>query len=201
MKKGIILTLIAAIATLTIVACDKEKKTTVKAEEAYIDATSKTTWTYFSLSKGETVGTGEENDTDNAAWAARTDWDLAVCRYNVRTNSGAATSVNARGGVYVSDKSFSELKSVPKDAKFAEDGVVTSTGMSGTTSVVQSVATVIEFMTKEDGSKVMPPLYLKAPVYIFRTADGSDYFKVEFTQYQDENKVTGHVRFNFAKLN
>ena len=40
----------------------------------------------------------------------------------------------------------------------------------------------------------------EAPVYIFRTADGSAYFKVEFTQYQDENKVTGHVRFNYAKL-
>lgn len=200
MKNSIILTLIAAVATLTFAACEKENKTSVKAEEAYIDATSKTTWTYFSLSEGKTVGTGEENDTDNAAWAARTDWDLAVCRYNVRTNSGAATSVNAKGGVYVSDKSFSELKSVPKDAIFSEDEVVTSTGMGGTTAVVQSIATVIEFMTNEDGSKVMPPVYLKAPVYIFRTAGGSAYYKVEFTQYQDENKVTGHVRFNFAKL-
>ncbi len=197
MKKSILL---IAAAVLAFAACNKTEQFSREAEEAYIDATSKTTWTYFSLSAGELVGTGEENESDNAAWAARTDWDFAVCRYNVRTNSGKATSVGAKGGVYVSDQKFDALTGVPQDAVFETDEVVTSRGMSGVTSVVQSKATVITFMTNEDGSKVMPPVYLKAPVYIFRTADGEKCFKVEFTQYQDENKVTGHVKFNFARL-
>ena len=55
-------------------------------------------------------------------------------------------------------------------------------------------------MANEDGSLVMPPVYLKAPVYIFRTADGARCFKVEFTQYQDEDKVSGHVKFNYAQI-
>lgn len=197
MKKSILL---IAAAVLAFAACNKTEQFSREAEEAYIDATSKTTWTYFSLSAGEVVGTGEENESDNAAWAARTDWDFAVCRYNVRTNSGKATSVGAKGGVYVSDQKFDALTGVPQDVVFETDEVVTSRGMSGVTSVVQSKATVITFMTNEDGSKVMPPVYLKAPVYIFRTADGEKCFKVEFTQYQDENKVTGHVKFNFARL-
>lgn len=109
-------------------------------------------------------------------------------------------SVGAKGGVYVSSESFDELKNVPKGATFEADDVVTSSGMSGTTSVVQSSATVITFMTNDDGSKVMPPVYLKAPVYIFRSADGKKHFKVEFTQYQNEDKVTGHVKFKFAGI-
>ncbi len=198
MKKSILL---IAAAVLAFAACNKnEQPFSREAQEAYIDATSKTTWTYFSLSAGEAVGTGEENEADNAAWAARTDWDFAVCRYNIRTNSGKATSVGAKGGVYTSSETFNALTGVPQGVVFEADEVVTSRGMSGVTSVVQSSATVITFMTNEDGSKVMPPVYLKAPVYIFRTADGEKCYKVEFTQYQDENKVTGHVKFNFARL-
>ena len=200
MKKRIVLYLIAA-AALAFAACNKiEAPFSREAKEAYIDATSKTTWTYFSLSEGSVVGTGEENEADNAAWAARADWDFAVCRYNIRTNSGKATSIGAKGGVYTSEESFADLMKLPQGATFTADDVVTSRGMSGETSVVESLSTVITFMTNEDGSKVMPPVYLKAPVYVFRTADGEKCYKVEFTQYQDENKVTGHVKFNFARI-
>ena len=200
MKTHSILSLVAALAVLAFSACDKDILPVGETAEAYIDATSKTTWTYFSLTAGRVVGTGEETEADNAAWAARGDWDIAVCRYNVRTNSGQASSIGSQGGTYVASESFEALTRVPKDASFAVDGLVTASGMGGTTSVVHSVATVITFMTKEDGSKVMPPVYLKAPVYIFRSADGTKYYKVEFTQYQDENKVTGHVKFNYASL-
>ena len=193
--------LAAVAASLLTISCNKiETPAAEPAREAFIDATSKTTWNYFSLSKGETLGTGEENAADNAAWAARTDWDLAVCRYNVRTNSGTSTSVGAKGGIYTSTLTFDTLTKVPAGAVFEEDKVVTSSGMSGTTSVSESNATVITFQTNADGSKVMPPVYLKAPVYILRTADGASFYKVEFTQYQDENKVTGHVKFNFARI-
>ena len=69
---------------------------------------------------------------------------IAVCRYNIRTNSGKATSIGAKGGVYTSEESFADLTKLPQDATFTAD--------------------------------------------------------VEFTQYQDENKVTGHVKFNFARI-
>ena len=158
------ITIIAATAAALIaISCDKiEDPITEPAKEAYIDATSKTTWTYFSLSKGETVG--------------------------------------AKGGIYTSAQTFDTLTEVPSGAVFETDKIITSSGMSGETSVSESNATVITFQTNADGSKVMPPVYLKAPVYIVRTADGSTSYKVEFTQYQDENKVTGHVKFNFARI-
>ena len=72
--------------------------------------------------------------------------------------------------------------------------------MGGKTTMVKSNATVILFKKNNDGSMIMPPVYLQAPVYIFRTADGKDYYKLQFTQYQNENKVTGHVKFYSAKI-
>ena len=170
--------------------------------EAYIDATAKKTWTYFSLAENKVVGTGEESAEDDAAWAKRTDWDLAINRYMIRTNSGAATSVGAKGGVYICPEhlSFEDLKGVPAKAEFKEDTAVTSEGMSGVTTVVKSEATVILFKKNADGSSIMPPVYLKAPLYVFRSADGKKAYKVDFFQYKNEEGASGHVKFRHAEL-
>lgn len=174
----------------------------VQTNEAYIDATSKTTWHYFNLAKNKIVGTGEENKTDNGKWAERKDWDIAVNRYMIRTNSGAATSVAALGGVYTYDATtdFNAINTIPANVEFTADEAVTSEGMNGTTTMVKSKATVILFKKNPDGSMIMPPVYLQAPVYLFRTADGKEHYKVKFTQYQNEDKKTGHVKFYSSKL-
>lgn len=202
--KALLLTLSIAIIGFT--SCSKgnsSEQPSAETQEAYIDATSKTTWHYFSLSDNKVVGSGEENEADNQKWAARSDWDIAVNRYTIRTNSGAATSTGAKGGVYTfgATTSFNSVTTIPTGAAFVEDKAVTSEGMGGvTTTTVKSEATVIILKKNEDGSTMMPPVYLQAPVYIFRTADGNSYFKVQFTQYQDDNKVTGHVRFYSAQI-
>lgn len=205
MRTKIFLSAFFSMVILGFSSCSKDDSTEqppAETNETYIDATSKTTWHYFSLAENKVVGTGEENATDNAAWAARKDWDVAVNRYLVRTNSGAATSVSAQGGVYTfgASTTFNSVTAIPDGATFAADEAVTSEGMGGSTTVVQSVAAVILFKKNEDGSTIMPPVYLQAPVYIFRTADGTEHYKVQFTQYQDENKVTGHVKFYSAKI-
>lgn len=194
-----------SVALVALVSCSKDENSGSSVgdtHEAYIDATSKTTWNYYSLEENKLVGTGEETDESNQAWSERTDWDIAVCRYSIRTNSGAATSVDAKGGVYTFGASvpFASITSIPENVAFAADKAITSEGMGGTTTSVKSEATVILFKTNEDGSTIMPPVYLQAPVYLFRTADGKNYYKVQFTQYQDENSVTGHVKFNSAQI-
>lgn len=205
MRTKIFLSALSLMVILGFSSCSKDDSTelpSAETKEAYINATSKTTWHYFSLAENKVVGTGEENTTDNTAWAARKDWDVAVNRYLVRTNSGAATSVSAQGGVYTfgASTTFNSVTAIPDGATFAADKAVTSEGMGGSTTVVQSVAAVILFKKNEDGSTIMPPVYLQAPVYIFRTADGKDNYKLQFAQYQDENKVTGHVKFYSAKI-
>ena len=87
--------------------------------------------------------TGAESEADNAAWAARTDWDMAVCRYNIRTNSGTSSSTGANGGVYTSTLTFEGISSIPADAAFEADKLVTSSGLGGEKTVSESSATVI----------------------------------------------------------
>lgn len=171
-------------------------------KEYAIDATASSTWNYFSCSQGKVIGTGAETEVDNAAWAARSDWDFAVNRYSIRTNSGDASSMNAQGGVYTCAESvtFSSLNAVPAGLSFSTDKPITSSGMGGETTVVKSDATVILFKKNEDGSSIMPPVYLQAPVYIFRSADGDSFYKVLFTQYKDANNVTGKVLFDMARI-
>lgn len=174
--------------------------------EYYIDATTSGQWNYFSFAKGELVGTGMENDADNAAWFARSDWDIAINRYNIRTNGGEATTVNSKGGVYTYDDAanaasiFSSILNVPNGISFDADKAITSSGMGGTTTVVRSEATVILFKKNEDGSSIMPPVYLQAPAYIFRSASGSSYYKVLFEYYQNATGVSGHVTFKAAQI-
>lgn len=205
MRTKIFLSALFSISLLGFTSCSKDDPTDQppsETKEAYIGATSKTTWHYFSLSQNMVVGTGEESAADNAAWAVRTDWDIAVNRYLIRTNSGEATSASAQGGVYTFNAAtaFNSVTAVPSGAAFAADKAVTSEGMGGTTTTIKSEATVILFKMNEDGSTIMPPVYLQAPVYIFRTSDGKECYKVQFTQYQDENKVAGHVKFYSAQI-
>jgi hypothetical protein len=204
MKK--LLYLFIAISFIAYTSCKDDDDTPTGAGETlsqYIDASSKTTWHYFSFKNGVEVGTGEETVTDNTTWFARTDWDIAICRYYIRTNSGAATSVGSQGGVFTCDENvnFTSLEVVPDGAVVVGDKAVTITGHGGTSSeVVESTAQVIQFKLDEDGSMVMPPVYLQSPVYIFKTADGKETYKVNFTQYVNEEGTTGHVKFDYAIL-
>ena len=65
-------------------------------------------WTYLSLHTGEVLGTCALADTlAQLQWAARTDWDLALCNGMIRTNSGASGMGN--GGLLVSPSPFSAV--------------------------------------------------------------------------------------------
>lgn len=193
-----------SIAVLAMVSCsdDNDETQDLIMTEVSIDATSETTWNYYSLNQNKIIGTGEKNATDDALWADRTDWDFAICRYFIRTNSGTSTSVNAKGGIYTLDSSisFEDVKAIPS-GEISVDESISSEVMGGViVSNNQSKAQVIVFKRDADGNRYMPPIYLKAPVYVFRTADGKDYYKVEFTQYKDEEGVLGKVKFNTSLI-
>lgn len=72
-------------------------------------------WTYFSFSKGETVGQSAfANDEEDAVWAKRSDWDFAICGDYLKTNGG--TSGNGKGAVQrITDTNFDLLDKVPSD--------------------------------------------------------------------------------------
>jgi hypothetical protein len=194
-----------AFAMITLASCSKDdvpEPKTGETKTVNIDATSKTTWHYYSFSEEKVIGTGEEYASSNASWFARTDWDIAIQRYSVRTNSGDATTIGSKGGVYTCDENveFATLEEVPAGAVFETDNTITKSSHGSTYEIILSTAQVIQFKTNADGSLVMPPVYLPSPVYIFKTADGEDTYKVNFTQYANADGVTGHVEFDVAQL-
>jgi hypothetical protein len=215
--------LTAAILSLSLVSCDKGGDDPIlpgATTEGYIDATASTTWHYYSFSEKKVVGSADESAENNAVWAARTDWDIAVRRYNIRTNSGASTTTGAQGGVYVFDAddtdefgnvdvttAFASVLNVPA-AAFAADRAFPSDMMTGgttggTSTVVRSEAVVVQVWRNGNaatGGYVMPADYRSAPVCVFRSADGGNYYKVQFTQYKNDEAVTGHVKFYAAQI-
>lgn len=206
--------LLLALVSFTLISCDDDDDNNsgidngggnteeVIADTMEVDATASAMWHYLSLSESKEVGAGTQSDSADAAWFARTDWDIAINRYHIRTNSGKSTTAGSYGGVYTCDKdsSFSVVSLVPDDDEFVVDSIETISGHGSSTDMSCSVASVIVFKQNDDGSLVMPPVYLKAPVYIFRTADGGNYYKLQFTQYINENNESGHVIYISSKL-
>ena len=79
MKK--ILLIIALV--LSLAACKNrggESKVPNLRDELTIGGLSDDKWTYFSFESGEVVGQSTfASEEEDAAWAARKDWDLAIC--------------------------------------------------------------------------------------------------------------------------
>lgn len=203
--KKVLLTL--SIALIAFVSCSKDEASVPmvgEINETYIDASSKTTWHYYNLASNKFIGTGENTEAGNKEWFARTDWDLAISTHHIRTNSGVSSSTSAKGGTYTlaPTVTFASVLELPAEAKFKQDREIEVAGMGSKPAVYhKSEDTVIYFKIDEETGKVMmPPIYLATPVYIFRTANGKEYYKVQFTQYQNENKISGHVKFNVASI-
>lgn len=82
-------------------------------------------WTYFSLETGETVGRSAFLDeTEDAAWAARTDWDIAICGDYLKTNGG--TSGQGLGGILRDmEHNFLTLEEAPSEGYLIDEvGIV-----------------------------------------------------------------------------
>lgn len=172
-------------------------------KEVYIDTTvgekeASNTWHYVSAKDAKVIGTAlNVNVDDEDPWAKRTDWDFAIQRAKVKTNSGSSTEVDAKGGLFTltPEITFSEagISHLGYTAP-TTDPYVWSETMSGGTLIQSKSAAVVSIM------EGMPPKWLKSPIYVIRSADGTKQYKVEFTSYQNAEQVLGHVTFNIAEI-
>lgn len=91
-------------------------------QEITIHGLSEDYWTYFSFETGDVVGTGKfDDEEDDAAWAKRTDWDLAICGDLIKTNGG--DSGIGEGGVQKNNThNFATLETAPTEG-YLEDEV------------------------------------------------------------------------------
>ncbi len=70
-------------------------------------------WTYYSLENNKLVGTSNFSDSiADKQWAARDDWDIAVCGDLIRTNGGDSGA--GQGGIQEASEDYSTLKKAPE---------------------------------------------------------------------------------------
>ena len=66
-------------------------------------------WSYISLREGRQIGVCSLSDSlGQAEWAARDDWDIALCNGHIRTNGGL--SGIGEGGISFTEKDYEKVK-------------------------------------------------------------------------------------------
>ncbi len=157
-------------------------------------------WYYFSFKTGKFVGEGASDPTtgDDAAWKARTDWDIAFHAKNVRTNSGLSGDGN--GGVL--DTKTEDYESV---TKVPEGTFVTDTKVDSFMTTFDMPPVYIETPANEelgnwvmfDHSDAMQWIIKKKNTYIIRTADGK-YAKFKAINFLNEEDQQGFITFKYT---
>ena len=113
-RRPAVLSVFAAFALLLFSACQPNRQEN-QAEEVIINGLSDTEWSYFSFESGTVVGRSELNNKEqDAQWASRKDWDIAICGDYIKTNGG--TSGNGFAGAQINTTStYDALTEAPAD--------------------------------------------------------------------------------------
>ncbi len=200
MKKTTLLlkVLLIALASTFFVACDDDDDDPKPAENDTLSLYTKnyTIWHYFSFENG-IIGTGsaDPEDTDDATWKARTDWDLAFHYKDIRTNSG--NSGDGQGGmIEASETDFSLVTEAPTTG-YTVDGdldirLTPSMPPVYVTSTASSVCDDWASYDHDEGAWVFAE-----KVFIVKTADGK-YAKIWLKSFLDEEDVSGTITMEYA---
>lgn len=85
---------ILLIATFVLCACSDDSGSKVREVKGVAHMDNQ--WTYINLELGKTVGYSSFGDEkQDAQWAERMDWDIAICGKYIRTNGGTSGKGNA----------------------------------------------------------------------------------------------------------
>lgn len=160
------------------------------------------TWHYFSFEKGVVVGTGSTDPKkgDDAKWKARTDWDIAFNRYNIRTNGGV--SGNGKGAVVkIEGTDFAGLAKAPADGYVADEAqkliiAMPPKGPQDMPNVGMNPEPKgwVVITMKGPGrytTKITPVLL------VVKTADGK-YVKLHMKNYKNAKGKNGYLTFDYV---
>lgn len=163
-----------------------------------INATDHTKWVYLNLSSKKDSVTLNYDDAANIP----AKWDIAIHRFDIKTNDGAAVEVD-----YTSLESFksdvaSGLYKLPTPDKFVRDTdgkivVDMSHMMEGylgyaDTKLNTELGKWLNVYTGQ-----MPPIYTPSnKVYLLQLKDGT-YAALRFIAYRNESGVSGYISFDY----
>ncbi|GHT02486.1 hypothetical protein FACS189440_15820 [Bacteroidia bacterium] len=176
-----------------------------------------TQWYYFSFEQGDTIGAsagvlenvnGGQIGTEviDAAWKARTDWDIAFHATDIRTNSGASGN-GASASLFIADTLsvtpledvFSNLNEAPAEG-YAADEILSGTFIFGMTSMPPLRTTQLSASKAAQGWAVfgMGASGENPKVIVFKTATGK-YAKVYLKQFiEKEEEKPGYIEFDYV---
>ena len=159
----------------------------------YIDATDYTKWVYLDF-HGRTAVTAGMSDAEIPS-----DWDIAVHRYDVKTNGAAALETGMTGlELFISSGKMPEGDYV-EDEWTTEQIIVDMSGMmDGNIGYSESwYNPELSKWLKVDTS-TMPPLYsMSHKVYAVKLADGSD-LALKLSNYMDASGVKGFMTIDYV---
>jgi len=190
--------LLAAFLLISTVGCDDDDDDATSApapinsegDTKLINATSKTSWVYFSFEKGDTLQISDPKSSD--------EWDLAFMRYYLRTNSG--TCGNALGGAYNAGKvALSSVTEAPETGYVVDDSVAVAvhTGKEGEYKKMAMNSTLAGWISFKMVSMPPEPVYSDS-VYVIKTAKGK-YAKVHVKNYYGgDGKTSGMIDFDYV---
>lgn len=161
-----------------------------------INATEYTNWVYIDLSgrKATTVEIGDGLDSEVPA-----EWDIAIHRYDIKTNGGAAIQTT-----YTSIDDLKASGKLPDANDFVEDEWTTdkiaidmSGMMEGNIVYAEDYRnTALSGWLNVDTS-TMPPIYtMSNQVYLIQLKDNT-YAAIRFTNYTNARGVKGYIDFDY----
>lgn len=153
-----------------------------------INATEYTNWVYIDLSerKAMTVEIGEEHKSEIPA-----EWDLAIHRYDIKTNEGAAFQTT-----YTSIDDLKASGKLPAEENFVKDEWTTdkiaidmSGMMEGNIKYTEDYRNDILSGWLNVDTSSMPPIYtMSNQVYLIRLKDNT-YAAIRFTNYTNARGI------------
>ena len=195
MKKNFLLVSVICLSLTFFASCDKnpdpEPTPDPTTKTMTIDASAFTDWKYFSFETGKEIPASEVGDY--ATSKTKTNWDLAIHRGDIRTNSGKS-GMGKGGAIKVNGTKLNDIKIIPTSgyAVDEEAEIMIEMGMDGYRTQSKNMALADWY--KSEG---MPPVYIVNDyVYVVKTADGK-YAKVKFSDYTNDEGAGGHVKFSY----
>ena len=165
-----------------------------KSGKIYIDASSYTKWTYIDF-ETKTIHT-EDIEKHTGDTTIPEYWDLAIHRYDAKTNDGSVLSTTF--------SNLSELKasgSIPQGNYVSDEQSKITTDMSGMMEgnilYVDSPVNpeLVKWLNVDTSS--MPPIYTLAKnVYILKNKDGK-FAAILFTNYMNDSNEKGFITIEY----
>jgi hypothetical protein len=154
----------------------------------YVDASSYTKWIYLDFSEHRADSVSVFDD-------APQNWDLAIHRYDAKTNGGAVAETDIEDFSLLSTAKIGDFVS----DTFTTKKIVTdmSTMMDGYLSYVESdYNTELSQWLNVDTSNMPPTYTLSNKIYILRLADGSK-AALKLENYMNESAIKGYMTIRY----